>query len=68
MLAIEEDCSVLGVRAIRQDCAQAQIWDFSKPSLLMRSKKIGIRRLCKKFKIKACAISKNAEYLPYVKF
>ena len=30
--------------------------------------KAAIRRLCKKFKIKACAISKNAAYLSYVKF
>ena len=30
--------------------------------------KVVIRRLCKKFKIKVCAISKSAAYLVYVKF
>ncbi len=32
----------------------------------MHPKKIAIRRLCKKFRIKACRVSKNAAYLAYV--
>jgi len=32
----------------------------------MHFQKIAMRRHCKKFKIKACRVSKNAAYLAYV--